>query len=196
MYQKVNAVEEIQQTNKDDFWNQTQVSPHVHYECLRIYNLSIIWSNVTFCSSEGWRSASTAGEPASTAGQTNSGEGEEGDGREAGEGEGEEREGESSADRTGQVSQTQQTLTYNQRSEPLIPVCVSGFIRSREKKRQERGRAGSWRRSTPKTERGGRWRELSRSSRTSESNTANTNTYCITKESDPLTGASSVSVCV
>ena len=32
VYQKINAVEEIQQTNKDDFWSQAQVPLHVHPE--------------------------------------------------------------------------------------------------------------------------------------------------------------------
>lgn len=34
VYRKVNAVEEIQQTNKDDFWFQAQVSLHIYPQYL------------------------------------------------------------------------------------------------------------------------------------------------------------------
>lgn len=113
VYRKVNAVEEIQQTNKDDFWFQAQVTFYIYPQYLMCI-CHVIWCKmIKLASSEGWGIPPMGRDQASWAGETNVGEGEEGDRWDAGEGEGEESQGESSADRTGEVSQTTENNNNN-----------------------------------------------------------------------------------
>nr|XP_046231953.1 drebrin-like a [Scatophagus argus] len=70
VYRKVNAVEEIQQTKRDDFWDRTQVSLHTNPTAAHL-----LWLHVTpqtLCPSEGRGSSPTGGEQTGGAGEAGS----------------------------------------------------------------------------------------------------------------------------
>lgn len=94
MYRKVNAVEEIQQTNKDNFWSHTQVCVLSDLYLLLLSPFPVQTEVVVPLSSSARRRASSSrGDETIGAGETEVGAGEKGDRREGGEGEREEDEG-------------------------------------------------------------------------------------------------------